>query len=274
MNKKVVLSLSGGMDSASLLIHLLSRGHEVQCVGFDYGQKHIVELDRANLLVAYLRDKGFAVKFNIVELKGLSDLLVSGLIGNDSQELLNGHYSHENAKSSVVPNRNAIFASIVYAVALSEYKRCASPVSIALATHLGDFNNTNGQGTYPDCSEEFKIALGHAFALGNWDSEFVSYEAPFNNVDKSGVLTHGLVACNLLGLDYRDIYIRTNTSYNPVIFDGDVYSDYKTGSSIERIEAFMAIGVEDPLIYADETGLRSWGEVCTYVQNVCADFAK
>ena len=44
--KKAVLSLSGGMDSSSLLLHLLANGYEVTALGFDYGQKHVVELDR------------------------------------------------------------------------------------------------------------------------------------------------------------------------------------------------------------------------------------
>jgi len=48
MNKKyAVLSLSGGMDSSTLLLHLLNEGYEVVALSFDYGQKHKVELERA-----------------------------------------------------------------------------------------------------------------------------------------------------------------------------------------------------------------------------------
>ena len=42
---KAVLSLSGGMDSSSLLLHLLAKGYQVTALGFDYGQKHKVELE-------------------------------------------------------------------------------------------------------------------------------------------------------------------------------------------------------------------------------------
>jgi len=49
--KKAVLSLSGGMDSSSLLLHLLANGYEVTALGFDYDQKHKVELERASSLV-------------------------------------------------------------------------------------------------------------------------------------------------------------------------------------------------------------------------------
>mgnify|MGYP003353180993 CR=1 FL=1 len=55
--KKAVLSLSGGMDSSSLLLHLLANGYEVTALGFDYGQKHKVELQRASSLVEYLQSK-------------------------------------------------------------------------------------------------------------------------------------------------------------------------------------------------------------------------
>ena len=54
MKKQAVLSLSGGMDSSSLLLHLLANDYDVTALGFDYGQKHRVELERATDLVAYL----------------------------------------------------------------------------------------------------------------------------------------------------------------------------------------------------------------------------
>ena len=54
MKKQAVLSLSGGMDSSSLLLHLLANGYEVTALGFDYGQKHKVELERAKSLVDYI----------------------------------------------------------------------------------------------------------------------------------------------------------------------------------------------------------------------------
>lgn len=45
--KQAVLSLSGGMDSSTLLLHLLNNDYEVTALSFDYGQKHRVELERA-----------------------------------------------------------------------------------------------------------------------------------------------------------------------------------------------------------------------------------
>ena len=54
MNKQAVLSLSGGMDSSTVLLRLLADGYNVTAVSFDYGQKHRVELERAQELVNYI----------------------------------------------------------------------------------------------------------------------------------------------------------------------------------------------------------------------------
>jgi 7-cyano-7-deazaguanine synthase len=259
-NKHVVISLSGGMDSSTLLLHCLAQGMNITAVSFDYGQKHRVELERAAQLVTYLREQGYDITHSIIELKGLSDLLVSGLMDNNSMEMKRGHYAHSNALTTVVPNRNAIFASITYAVALSVVKRTGEYCQIALGTHMGDFDNKKQSGIYPDCSEEFKVTLERAFKIGNWDSEKVDYYAPYNSTDKTGVLEDGIFCCKELGLDYKEIYKRTNTSYVPIkLEDGSWISDYQSGSSIERIVSFIKLGLEDPVQYAEDDGtFVSW----------------
>lgn len=295
MSKKhVVLSLSGGMDSSSLLLKLLKDGYEVTALSFDIGQKHKVELERATELVEYLNNERFGdgklkwglIKHQIIKLDGLSELLVSGLIDNNSMELKTGHYAHENALTTVVPNRNSIFASIVYAVALSLVKKTGEKCQIALGTHMGDFDNKTQTGIYPDCSEEFRTALEHAFKIGNWDSDKVDYYAPYNITDKTGVLKDGIDSCEYFNLDFKEIYSRTNTSYAPILVQewpkdlispitmiNKWYSDYKSGSSVERIESFIKLGLEDPLQYAEEDGtLVSWDFVKEYVVRICEEF--
>jgi len=116
--KQAVLSLSGGMDSSTVLLHLLAKDYKVTAVAFDYGQKHDVELERAKELVNYLNVNNQTVKFQIIKLDGLVDLLDSNLVkgGDDVPE---GHYEEDNMKDTVVPNRNKMFSSIIQAVALS-----------------------------------------------------------------------------------------------------------------------------------------------------------
>jgi 7-cyano-7-deazaguanine synthase len=279
-NKHAVLSLSGGLDSSTLLLNLLNTEHEVTCLSYSYGQKHSIELEKAKELVDFLKEKGYNVTHQVITLDGLSNLLVSGLIDNGSMDMKKGHYAHENALTTVVPNRNSIFAAITYAVALSVVKRTGEPCKIALGTHMGDFDNKKQTGIYPDCSEEFRTALEYAFKIGNWDSEKVDYYAPYNVTDKTGVLEDGINRCKSMGLDYKEIYSRTNTSYAPVYIVDNVdftksywVSDFKSGSSIERIESFLKLGLEDPIQYADDDGtLVSWDFVKEYVIKICEEF--
>jgi 7-cyano-7-deazaguanine synthase len=266
--KQAVLSLSGGMDSSTLLLHLLAHGYEVTALSFDYGQKHKVELERAKSLVNYINDRMFYnktdnyVKHQIIKLDGLQKLLNSALVegGNDVPE---GHYEQDNMKETVVPNRNKIFSSIIQAVALSvATKGEKKEVKIALGIHAGD------HAIYPDCRQEFRDADMEAFRMGNWDSELVDFYTPYLNTDKFGILKDGEVCSQVLGLDFDEVYKHTNTSYKPLQFSGIWYSDYKSAASVERIESFIKLGRKDPVAYANETGPVHWETAKAHVEQV------
>jgi 7-cyano-7-deazaguanine synthase len=267
-NKYAVLSLSGGMDSSTLLLHLLKEGYQTTCLSFDYGQKHKVELDRAEDLISYisleLLKQGKIqkpLKHRIIKLEGLSDLLNSTLVTGGG-EVPEGHYEKENMKDTVVPNRNKIFSSIIQAVALSIATTKNSDCIIAMGIHAGDHQ------IYPDCRKEFRDADFEAFKLGNWDSEKVSIYTPYLNINKFEILQDGSSCCEILGLNFNEVYKRTNTSYKPIQIGDKWYSDYKSGSSVERIEAFIKLGLPDPVDYADENGFTSWEVVKSHVENI------
>ena len=241
MKKQAVLSLSGGMDSSTVLLHLLAEGYEVTALSFDYGQKHNVELERAAELIEYLDKNGHPVKYQRITLQGLVSLLNSNLVqgGDDVPE---GHYEEENMKDTVVPNRNKMFSSIIQAVALSVANAKDCSVAIAMGIHAGD------HAIYPDCRQEFRDADYKAFTEGNWDADKVTYYTPFLNGDKFDILVEGQSACHKLNIDFDEVYKRTNTSYKPT---AEGLSDYKSASSVERIEAFLKLGRKDPVAYVD-----------------------
>ena len=271
--KKAVLSLSGGMDSSTLLLHLLANGYEVTALSFDYGQKHRVELERAQQLIEYVNDKLFTarlpmVRYQVIRLDGLSELLNSALV-NGGKDVPEGHYEQANMKETVVPNRNKIFSSIIQAVALSiATKNKKQEVAIAMGIHAGD------HAIYPDCRQEFRDIDFEAFKVGNWDSELVSFYTPYLNTDKFGILQDGEECCKQLNFDFNEVYKRTNTSYKPLMFIDTFinkpiwYSDYKSASSVERIEAFFKLGRPDPVAYADETGPVKWEKAKAHVEQV------
>ena len=259
MKKQAVLSLSGGMDSSTVLLHLLAEGYEVTALSFDYGQKHNVELERAAELVEYLAKNGHPVKYQRITLQGLVSLLNSNLV-QGGEEVPEGHYEEENMKDTVVPNRNKMFSSIIQAAALSIANAKDCEVKIAMGIHAGD------HAIYPDCRQEFRDADYNAFREGNWDADKVTYYTPYLKGDKFDILKDGEVCCKQLGLDFDEVYKRTNTSYKP---DNEGRSDYKSASSVERIEAFLKLNKKDPVEYID-----GWETTKKYVEKLLINYNK
>jgi 7-cyano-7-deazaguanine synthase len=306
----VVLSLSGGLDSSTLLLRCLKEYKSVTAISFDYGQKHRIELERAQSLVDYInntktkvtgnldqiqndllkfhgitpegfsdmikevKDEASPITYRQIQLNGLADLLNSTLVTGGA-EVPEGHYAEENMKATVVPNRNKIFASITQAIALSIAEKTGENCDIAMGIHAGD------HAIYPDCRQEFRDADDHAFRMGNWEADKVGYFTPYLEGDKFTILQDGEILCRELGLDFNEVYSSTNTSYKPIYHSflytndkdeiiecSDWFSDYKSASSVERVEAFIKLGRKDPVGYADETGPVSWEHVVNEVTKV------
>lgn len=234
------------MDSTSLLIRMLASGHQVFGISFDYGQKHKLELQRLAANIRYLAGIGINVSNHIVDMSILGELFHSALT-NSQWDVPLGFYEQENMKETVVPNRNAIFASIAYGYALSIANRTGRSVKLCLGVHSGD------HAIYPDCRREFYDALMHAFEVGNWDADRVQIELPYLNGDKFTILQDAEQSIAKLGLDFDTIFSNTCTSYDP---DEQGRSNGKTGSDVERILAFEKLGRRDPLEYVD-----SWEHV-------------
>ena len=260
--KYAILSFSGGMDSTSLLINLLYNNFNVQCISFDYGQNHLVEIEKAELNIKYLRDNGFAhrLEHKIVNIKDAFNSAGSSLFKN-SEKVPTGHYEDSNMLSTFVPNRNAIFTSIIFSYALSWSKELSSSeISFSLGCHSGD------HAIYPDCRPEFYKKLIKSLTIGNWGGDRIIGYMPYINYTKADILKETVPIIEEFGLDFKTIYKNTNTSYSP---DLDGVSPGDTGSDIERILAFKELGIKDPVKYKE-----GWEEALKNAIKIEEDYQK
>jgi 7-cyano-7-deazaguanine synthase len=143
-------------------------------------------------------------------------------------------------KLTVVPNRNAIFASMVYGYALSVAKKYNTKVSIGLGIHSGD------HAIYPDCTPQWLDKIYAAFKAGNWDGELVSTYVPYIQEDKFFILKDTIESCKITDTDFDTVLANTNTCYAP---DSEGKSCGKCGSCTERLEAFEVLNRLDPVPY-------------------------
>ena len=247
-NKCSVLSFSGGMDSTSLLLHLLSRGDDVCAISFKYGQKHDIEIELAEKNISYLKSHGFKNKIThkVFDISSILSNFNSSLINKD-EDVPEGYYKSDNMRSTFVPNRNAIFFSLVYGYAISKSKDYKNKISISIGAHVGDHD------IYPDCRLEFFEKLFDSFQIGNWDSDRVDLYIPYINKNKKHILIDAVESINKLNLDFDTVFKNTITSYSP---NKKGASSGRTGSDIERILAFNSINKVDPIDYQD-----SWENV-------------
>lgn len=127
----VVAVVSGGMDSVTAL-HLAyditdDPKDNIRALSFNYGQKHVQELDMAIYHAAVL-----GIRHDVINLSSLSKLLQSSaLVG--STDVPDGHYADETMKATVVPNRNMMMLSIAAAVAVNDGAQF-----IVAGMHAGD----------------------------------------------------------------------------------------------------------------------------------------
>ncbi|TMP33658.1 7-cyano-7-deazaguanine synthase QueC [Pseudoalteromonas rubra] len=217
MSEKVVVIYSGGMDSYTVLNKALKSGYEVYALSFNYGQRHVKELEVARQACDEL-----GVAHKIVDISAINQL-IGGSSLTDDIEVPEGHYEEESMKSTVVPNRNMILLSLAvgYAVSLKASK-------VFYGAHSGD------HAIYPDCRPEFVKKMDDVCRIANYEE--IEIVCPYLNNSKIEILTDGLK----MGLDYS----KTWTCYN-----GREKACGKCGACQERLEAFKLNQASDPLPY-------------------------
>ncbi|MGY5449723.1 7-cyano-7-deazaguanine synthase QueC [Agarivorans sp. MS3-6] len=217
MKEKAVVIYSGGMDSFTVLHKTLEQGLQPFALSFNYGQRHIKELDYAKKVCNDL-----SLEHKIVDISSINQLLAGSSLTSDL-DIPEGDYQEESMKSTVVPNRNMILLSlaIAYAVSIGAKK-------VFYGAHSGD------HAIYPDCRPEFVNKMNDVSLVANYDP--VEVISPYLLQSKIEILQDGL----RMNLDYA----QTWTCYN-----GREQACGKCGACQERLEAFQLNGLNDPLSY-------------------------
>ena len=210
---------SGGMDSATLLYHMVDAGHPVKSLSINYGQRHVKEIDYAKRLADHL-----SIEHAIADLSAINPLLGNNSLSGRDIEIPEGHYEEENMKLTVVPNRNMILLSVAIAWAVSNKFD-----AVAYGAHSGD------HAIYPDCRPEFAEAMDQAAQLCDWNP--VKLLRPFVNLDKGDIAHRG----SELGVPFEDTW---------TCYKGLEKHCGKCGACTERKEAFAKHGLEDVTVYA------------------------
>ncbi|GHF90985.1 7-cyano-7-deazaguanine synthase QueC [Thalassotalea marina] len=217
MSNKVVVIYSGGMDSFTVLNRAVKDGKQVYALSFDYGQRHVKELDCAAAVC-----KSLNIPHKIIDITAINQLLAGSSLTDDI-DIPEGHYEEESMKSTVVPNRNMILLSLAVGYAVS-----VEASQVYYGAHSGD------HAIYPDCRPEFVEKMNDVCQIANYQP--VEIFSPYLTVTKTDILTDGLK----MGLDYS----QTWTCYN-----GREKACGKCGACDERLEAFRDNNATDPLDY-------------------------
>ena len=133
MAEKVVVIYSGGMDSFTVLNRALKDGKHVYALSFDYGQRHVKELECAISVCTALN-----INHKVIDISAINQLLAGSSLTDDI-DIPEGHYEAENMKSTIVPNRNMILLSLAVAYAVS-----VGAEQVYYGAHSGD------HAIYPD----------------------------------------------------------------------------------------------------------------------------
>ncbi|WP_199608802.1 7-cyano-7-deazaguanine synthase QueC [Flocculibacter collagenilyticus] len=217
MPQKVVVIYSGGMDSFTVLNKALNEGHEVYALSFDYGQKHVKELECAATVCEENK-----INHKVIDISAINQIIAGSAL-TDEIDVPEGHYEEESMKTTIVPNRNMILLSLAvgYAVSIKASK-------VFYGAHSGD------HAIYPDCRPEFVKKMNDVCKIANYEE--IEIVSPYLNVSKIDILTDGIK----MNLDYS----KTWTCYN-----GREKACGKCGACQERLEAFKLNNAKDPIQY-------------------------
>ncbi|EMA39506.1 7-cyano-7-deazaguanine synthase QueC [Halobiforma nitratireducens] len=219
--KRAVVLLSGGMDSATAAYEARRRGYEIYALHTSYGQRtEDRELECARRLAEELE----ASDFLRIETGHLSKIGASSLT-DEELAVEDADMDADEIPSSYVPFRNANLLAM--AVSYAEANDCEA---VFIGAHSEDFSG------YPDCRPAFFDAFEQVVDVGTKPETDIAIEAPFVEQSKTDIAT--------LGVDLEVPYEHTWSCYRenePACGTCDACA--------YRLQAFQRIGVRDPIEY-------------------------
>jgi 7-cyano-7-deazaguanine synthase len=222
---EAIVLLSGGLDSSTVLALAKERGYEIAALTFDYGQKHIRELNSARKIA-----KHFKAKEHIVVPLNIGSLLKSSLTRNSMsipQNRTKEEISSE-VPSTYVPARNMVFLSIAASIAESRGAK-----AIFIASNSVDFSG------YPDCTPEFISAFQRTLDVGTKsgrEGRGIRVEAPIITKSKAEIVREAV----RLKVPLEDTWS---------CYKGGVKACGRCDSCLLRLKGFSEAGLIDPLEY-------------------------
>lgn len=229
--KKVVVLLSGGIDSTTCLAHAVKNygSENVFCLSMTYGQKHDKEIMSARKVADHygvnLQEMDLSTIFKFSDcslLKGREN------IKHESYADQLAEMGGEGTVDTYVPFRNGLFLSTAAAYALS-----VGAEVIFYGAHADDAAGR----AYPDCTPEFESAMNEAIYEGS--GRVLRMEAPLLNMNKAQVVKMGLE----LGAPYELTWS---------CYEGHDTPCGECGTCIDRAAAFAANGVQDPALKKED----------------------
>jgi 7-cyano-7-deazaguanine synthase len=220
--KKAVVLLSGGLDSATVLAIARSQGYACFALSLDYGQRHAVELDAARKLATQMQ----AVSHQIVQL----DLRQFGGSALTDDRIAVPTQLTDTIPVTYVPARNTIFLSLALA-----WAETLNAQDIFVGVNAVDYSG------YPDCRPEYIAAferMANLATKAGVEGDAFTVQAPLINMTKAQIIQHG----NELGVDYA----MTVSCYQA---DSQGAACGQCDSCRLRKQGFADAGVADPTRY-------------------------
>jgi 7-cyano-7-deazaguanine synthase len=220
--KRAVILLSGGLDSATVVAMALADGYTCYTMSFDYGQRHRAELDAAARVA---RDLG-VVEHKVI---GLDLNGIGGSALTDSSIAV-PESPGEGIPVTYVPARNTVFLSLALG-----WAEVLGARDIFIGVNAVDYSG------YPDCRPEFIEAferMANLATKAGVEGQGFTIQAPLQNLSKADIVKAGM----RLGVDYG----LTVSCYQA---DDQGRACGKCDSCRLRAEGFAKAGVADPTRY-------------------------